>query len=427
MQQDPLSHGLWEESAPAVRHMPQLTGTARADVAVIGAGYTGLAAALHLAEAGADVVVLEAARIGFGGSGRNVGLVNAGLWVMPDDLEATLGPAHGRALIELLGHGPAEVWDMVARHGIACEAVQQGTLHCAHGRAGLRALEARAEQWQRRGAPVQLLDRAEATRRIGSDRYTGALFDPRAGTIQPLAYTRGLANAASDAGARIFCQSQVTAAQPVAGGWRLETDQGSLTAEQVIVATNAYTQSPWPEIRAEITHLPYFNFATEPLSAEQRARILPGGEGCWDTREVLTSFRLDAAGRLVLGSVGALSGTGMAVHLAWARRSLKRLFPELGAVHFESAWYGMIGMTTDAMPRFHRLAPGVTTICGFNGRGIAPGTVFGRLLAGLALGRITEADIPLPLTDPAATPRRAATEAWYRLGAQLFHTVDARL
>src|SRR5690606_21735345 len=137
------------------------------EVAVIGAGYTGLSTALHLAERGIGAVVLEAAGIGFGGAGRNVGLVNAGMWVMPDDLVRGLGPEHGNRLLDTLGDGPAYVWEMVRRHGIDCEANPVGTLHAGVGRKGLAELAERARQWQARGAPVDLLDRAAAAAMLG--------------------------------------------------------------------------------------------------------------------------------------------------------------------------------------------------------------------------------------------------------------------
>lgn len=170
---------------------------------VIGGGYTGLSTALHLAAEGTRVVVLEGKEVGFGGSGRNVGLVNAGLWVLPDEVPRVLGPLYGDRLLAALGEGPRIVFDLVARHGMACEATPAGTLHCAVGKAGYGQLEQRAEQWQRRGAPVQLLDARATAARTGSTAYTGALLDRRAGTIQPLAYVRGLAHAAIGAGATL--------------------------------------------------------------------------------------------------------------------------------------------------------------------------------------------------------------------------------
>jgi glycine/D-amino acid oxidase-like deaminating enzyme len=308
MQNDPQSHGLWEMTAPAAPFTGPLQGDLAVDVAIVGAGYTGLSAALHLAEAGRSVAVLEAVEIGFGGAGRNVGLVNAGMWVMPDALIDCLGESYGTRLLSLLGQAPREVFDLIARHQIACEVVRRGTLHCASGASGLRQIEARTAQWRKHGVALSLLSAAETAEKTGSAAYAGALLDLRAGTIQPLAYARGLAQAALRAGARIYTQSPVTALDQGQGKPQLRTPMGRITAGKVILATDAYTRHLHPEIRASQVMLPYFNFATQPLPEEQRRGILPEGQGAWDTRDILTSFRMDATGRLVLGSVGALRG-----------------------------------------------------------------------------------------------------------------------
>lgn len=426
MQDDPLSHGLWERSAPAAPPTAPLGAEVRAEVVVIGGGYTGLSTALHLAERGSDVVLLEAVQIGFGGAGRNVGLVNAGMWVMPDDLVRTLGPEAGERLIGFLGDGPAQVWDLIARHGIDCEANPVGTLHVAVGQAGLDELTARHRQWARRGAPVELLDRDATAARLASDRYQGALLDRRAGTIQPLAYARGLARAAMGQGARIFTGSPATGLQAQGGGWRVSTPHGSVVARQVVFATDAYTRHLMPQLRTQQVFLPYFNMATAPLSDNLARTILPGREGVWDTREVLSSFRFDRQNRLVFGSVGALRNTGTAIHGAWARRALEKIYPQLGEVSFESAWHGTIGMTRDNLPRFHKLADGVVSFCGYNGRGIAPGTAFGRFLAGWLRGEAFDADLPLRPSQPHPVALRSLKSAFYELGAQAAHLVDAR-
>lgn len=426
MLNDPRSHGLWEMTAPPAPETVSFSGRLETEVVVVGGGYTGFSTALHLAERGARVVLLEGKEIGFGGSGRNVGLVNAGMWVMPDELPGVLGELYGGRLLDLLGNAPRTVFDLVEKHRIDCEATAAGTLHCAVGRSGLEELAARAEQWKRRGAPVRLLDAAETAEKVGTAAYAGALLDLRAGTIQPLAYVRGLARAAIAAGAKVFTGSPVIGAERSGRRWSVKTERGSVTADWVVVATNAYTAAPWAEVRAELVHLPYFNFATAPLSPALQARILPGRQGAWDTREVLSSFRFDKAGRLVFGSVGALRGTGAAIHKAWARRALKKLFPEVGDVAFEAEWYGMIGMTTDNLPRFHKLAENVVGFSGYNGRGIAPGTVFGRTLASLIAGEIAEKDLPLPVTDPAARSLLTLREGYYELGAQIAHFSGAR-
>lgn len=404
----------------------RLAEAVRADVAIVGGGYAGVSAALHLAERGMDAVLIEAAEIGYGGAGRNVGLVNAGMWVMPEVLLDGLGPVYGERLLDLLGSAPDLVFELIETHGIACEAMRSGTLHCGVGPDGLDELQARTAQWQARGAPVRLLDAAETAAATGTDAYTGALLDLRAGTIHPLAYVRGLAGAAIAAGARLFTGSAARGLRRDGRKWRVETDAGSVAAEWVIAATDAYTHGLWPEIRAEQVHLPYFNVATVPLSDNLRRSILPERQGAWDTADVLSSFRLDAAGRLIFGSVGALRNTGTGIHRAWARRALHRLFPQIGDIALETEWYGQIGMTADNLPRFHELAPKVIGFAGYNGRGIAPGTVFGKTLARYIGGEIGKEDLPLPVSPPTPVPFRAAKEAFYEAGAQLVHLTSDR-
>ena len=420
------SHGLWELTAPPAPETAELLGSIKVDAAIIGGGYAGLSAALHLAEAGANVALLEAVEIGFGGAGRNVGLVNAGMWVMPDVVADMLGGDDGERLLQLLGDAPNLVFDLIDRHRIACELERAGTLHCAVGLKGLKELEARAAQWSRRGAPVEVLNARDTEAKVGSQAYAGSLWDRRAGTIQPLAYARGLAGAALNAGAKIFTRSAVTSAGRIDGKWKLQTAAGHVIADRVIVATDAYATGPWSEVRTEQIHLPYFNFATQPLSDNIRASILPERQGAWDTNAVMSSFRFDRAGRLVFGSFGALRGTGAAVHRSWARRALKKLFPQIGEVQFEAEWYGLIGMTDDHLPRFHKLADNVTGFSGYNRRGIAPGTAFGRLLARHALGQLDEKDLPLPASAPTKPSFRNAKAAYYEIGAQLLHLVEAR-
>jgi glycine/D-amino acid oxidase-like deaminating enzyme len=426
MLNDPRSHGLWEKTAPAAPPTSALTGDITADVVAIGAGYTGLSVGLHLAEAGKRVVVLEAHEIGFGGAGRNVGLVNAGLWMMPDDVVAALPGDYGERVLDLLGNGPSYVWQVIEKYGIACEATPTGTLHCAVGEAGVTELRERERQWQARGAPVRLLDAEETAAKLGSTAYPAALLDLRAGTIQPLAYARGLARAAINAGVAIFTGSAATNIERVGDAWRVSTPGGTVTAKWVVPAGDAFAIGPFAATRTEQVRLPYFNFATVPLSDNVRKSILPERQGVWDTKEILSSYRFDASGRLIFGSVGGLRNTGHAVHKAWSERALAKLFPALKGIQLENEWYGWIGMTDDSVPRFHRFAPNIVGFSGYNGRGISPGTNFGRVLADLILGKIGEADLPLPVTDPHNVSWRSAKEAYYEVGAQVAHLVEDR-
>jgi glycine/D-amino acid oxidase-like deaminating enzyme len=420
------SHGLWRATAPQAPQTVPLGGNASADVVVVGGGYTGMSAALHLAEAGKTVVLLEEREIGFGGAGRNVGLINAGLWVMPDDLSAQLGSTYGERLLALLGEGPSVVMQLIDKHGIDCELTRNGTLHCAVGQSGLKEIVEREAQWRKRGAPVRVLDAMETARRLGSAAYSGSLLDARAGTLQPLAYARGLGQACVDAGVRLHTGSPVTGAERKGERWSLHTQAGAVDAEWLVVATDAYSTGPWQAVGNEQVRLPYFNLATKPINPELLKSILPGREGAWDTKTVLSSFRLDRLGRMVFGSVGALRGTGTAIHKAWARRSLARLFPQLGDIDFEYEWYGQIGMTPDALPRFHKFGQNAVGFSGYNGRGISPGTVFGREIAQLVLGEKTEAEMPLPVSDVSEIPLRWCRETYYEVGAQLAHLTSAR-
>lgn len=426
MNNDKRTHGLWEATASVGPEAIQLTSHINADVVIIGGGYTGCSAALHLAESGRHAVILEAVDIGFGGAGRNVGLVNAGLWVMPEELPRQLGEKYGERLLNQLGTAPSLVFDIVERHGIACELHREGTLHCAVGAAGAKEIAERARQWQARGADVELLDVDAACIAIGSKAYTGALLDRRAGTIQPLAYARGLANAAVEAGAKIFSRSPAVAASSAMGSWTIATSNGSVTAPFVIIATDAYASGPWAGVREEQVMLPYFNLASSPLSDNVRRSILPGRQGAWDTKGILSSFRFDAEGRLIFGSVGALRRGGTGIHRGWAKRELYRIFPQLAEVEFEHEWFGWIGMTGNAIPRFHQHARNVFSISGYNGRGIAPGTTMGRDLARLAVGEMDPEDFSLPLSAVEKPSMRGAREALFEFGSQAAHLIGSR-
>lgn len=420
---------LWHATAPPAPDTPPLSGNITVDVAVIGGGFTGLSAALHLAEKGVRVAVAEAKIIGFGGSGRNVGLVNAGMWTKPNDLIATLGQEVGTRLLRELGDGPLLVYDLVEKHGIACEAVHNGTLHLAVGSEGLKDIRDRERQWQAFGAPVSVVD-AERTRSLtGAEGFAGGLLDKRAGTIQPLAYARGLARAALAAGASIYTETPLQSAERKGDLWSLGVPGGTITAKSVIVATEAYGdllgKTPWQAHTQELTILPYFQIATNPLSDNVAKTILPERQGCWDTGMVMTSFRMDAQNRMIFGSVGRLDAVAQGTHRAFVKRSLRKLFPSIGDFRFEYWWDGRIGMTANNLPQMHEMAPNVFSVSGYNGRGIAPGTVFGRALA----NHVTGVPNALPILETPVTPDpwRRVKSAFYHAGAQAKHFVDRRL
>ena len=424
MELRPESHGLWATTAPPPPETSVLAEKVHTDVAIVGGGFTGLSAALHLAETGIAATVVEANEFGFGGSGRNAGLVNAGLWVPLPDIIKMLGPETGERMIEDLGNAPSVVFDLIKQHGIACETECAGTLHLAHSAKGYANLSARCEEWTKRGAPVEMYDRETTVSKTGTQAYHGAMLDRRAGTIQPLAYVRGLAHAAQNAGAHLYTQSPAQSISQENGLWIINTPKGTLSAERLFIATGGYGEGA---DQAQHPTVPYFYFqcATKPLSHNILAEILPEKHGTWDTHPVLRSFRLDAAGRLIFGSIGKLSSGG-GLHKDWAVRGLRAIYPQISEDAWEETWYGRIAMTQDHLPRLVEVGNNGLAIYGYNGRGIGPGTVFGRAVAKyFKTGE--KAALPFPLTtnpsEPFASLRGLAIEA----GARAFHFVDGRI
>jgi len=419
-EQDTLSESLWAATAAAAPEAPPLQTGRAADVIIVGAGYTGLSAALHLAERGTDAIVLEAREIGFGGSGRNVGLVNAGLWLAPDEIELRLGKEAGARLNGALGDSPALVFSLIERHGIECEALRNGTLHLAHSTDGLAELKRRAAQWLSRGAPVKVIDKATTTQLTGSEIYHGALYDLRAGTLNPLGYVRGLARAAQQAGASIHCHSPAKALSRHGDHWQVTTPAGMVSGEAVILATNAYSDDLWPGLKSVIIPIHFFQLATKPLGDNVRATIFPERQGAWDTQKVMTSFRVDAAGRLSVGSLGKLPDNDDASLKSWADHTLKRTFPQLDRTSWDFGWSGLLAFTPAHLPSLHQLAPRLLTCLGYSGRGIGPGTVMGKAIAEYLLGR-PESELPLPITTPRPVPFRSIRSGIYEASFQTYH------
>ncbi|MGI3170230.1 NAD(P)/FAD-dependent oxidoreductase [Pseudooceanicola sp. C21-150M6] len=418
---DALTNGnLWTATAAPAPDLSPLTENASCDLCVIGGGFTGLSAALHAAEAGARVILLEAHQIGHGGSGRNVGLVNAGLWTPPEEVEATLGPREGQTLMQSLADAPELVFSLIAKHGITCEATRNGTLHLAHSAAGLRDITDRHRQQAARGAPVELLSAAETARRTGTTRFYGALLDHRAGTIQPLSYARGLAHAARRAGAVLHDRSPVSDIRHDGGSWVIHAGNVTVQAGALIRATNGYHEGPGGP---DLIPMGFCQFATDPLPGTDH--ILPGGEGCWDTATVMTSVRRDQAGRLLIGAIGRLDHPGATLHQGWARRMMRRLYPEVKA-EFRHGWWGRIVMTADHMPKIESLGPNALAAYGYAGRGIAPGTQFGRAMAQALIGG-QGAALPVAPSGPRSEMLTKAKGLGIEAGALLWHTAKARV
>ncbi len=402
---DPRS-ALWSSTAAPPPDTPPLTGDRRTDAVVVGGGFTGLSAALHLAEAGVDTVLLEAEAPGFGASGRNNGqVVPAYSRHNPDEIVAEFGDERGEALNAWVQDAAALVFDLIARHGIDCDASQNGWLMPAHTESRLAIAQAKHDQWASRDAPVALLDKAETQALTGSAHYIGAWLHRGGGNINPLAYTRGLARAAMDAGAAIHAASPATAIERTARSWRVTTPGGVVEADTVILATNAYSGNLWPGLARSVVPLRLLQGATKPLGDNVARTILPERQGISDARRVLWAFRKDGAGRMVTGAAPLVPGfRGPLRDLCTTQ--LKAVFPQVGDVDFEYLWDGKVAVTLDRLPRFHELAEGVYAGLGYSGRGIAMATAMGKVLAERVRGT-PASDLPVPVSPLNPVPMRS--------------------
>lgn len=413
---------LWEQLTPQRPIHPPLIGERSADVCIIGAGFTGLSAALRLLEGGKSVVIVEAHQVGHGGSGRNVGLVNAGTWVAPDELEKVLGTAEATRLNTALGAAPALVFATIDKYGIDCQETRTGTLHMAHNATGLADLRSRVEQWQRRGAPVELLTGKACEDACGTDKVAGAVLDHRAGTVNPMAYASGMAVNVVNKGGELYGESPVTGLKRTSDGWQVTTDRGSVRAEKVIIASNAYTEGQWTEVKDHIFAGYYYQVASVPLSGAEQAEILKGGQGSWDTRTVLSSIRRDAHGRLILGSLGNAGNYPLWFIRRWADRIQQHYFPQLGnKVEWECTWTGRIGFTPDHLLRLLEPAPGLLAATGFNGRGVTTGTLVGKCFADYLLSDNDAKALPVSFSTRKPATGNGLRSLGYEAGFTLYH------
>ena len=408
-----LPPSLYAGTAPPARPTPPLEGDHDCAVAVVGAGYTGLSAALHLAEQGTDVAVLEAAEPGWGASGRNGGQVNPGLKDDPDAVEARFGPELGPRMVAMAYAAPDLVFELIERHDIACATLRSGTIRAAYVARDVPAIRTSFEQCARRGMPVELLEGARLQEATGSTRYIAAMLDRRGGQLEPLAYARGLAAAALRAGARIHGATRVTRLARESDGWRLETLRGVVRAGQVILATNGYTDDLWPGLRRSI--VPVFSAitASEPMPEALARQVLPTRSSLYEVGRITVYVRVDSANRLLIGGRSVQREVTRAEKLRHLSAYAARLWPGTPALRWTHGWAGRLAITTDHYPHLHEPAPGLLAALGYNGRGVAMATMMGRQLARRVLGT-TPVELDMPATEIRAIP----FHAFWRLGVE---------
>lgn len=402
---------------------PALGGRVRVDVAILGGGLTGLSAALELAQRGKQVAIVEAHRVGWGASGRSGGQAIFGYGCDQSKITRLIGLADSRKLFDWSVEAVNLVRERIARHGIDCD-WRDGHAHVPIKPRQVEELRA----WQRDlednfGYATEWWDRDRQRAEIASDRYRGALFDPKSGHLHPLNYTLGLARAALAAGVRIYEASPVQSLTRGANGTAtLHTAQGEVAADFVMLAGNAYVHGLVPELDARVMPVGTYIGATEPLDPALARSLIPRNIAVADINWALDYFRLSSDHRLLFGGRASYSTLQPLNLRATMISRMTRVFPQMAGVKLAHVWGGYVDISLNRAPHFGRIAPNIYFAQGFSGHGIAATGLAGRVVAEAITAQSDRLDVfakiphhPFPGGRALRTPLLVAAMAWYKL------------
>ncbi|MGI9407630.1 MAG: NAD(P)/FAD-dependent oxidoreductase [Hyphomicrobiaceae bacterium] len=415
---------------------PALTEDVTADVCVVGGGYTGLSAALHLAEAGLDVVLLEAHRVGWGASGRNGGQLGSGLNKDQIWLERVAGTDNARMLWDIAEAAKALVRERVARHRIAC-GLKPGILNVIYdvprrrsggqARRGTEEYRAYATHLHDRYGYDQLeIYEGDALRaQVGSPAYVAGMLDRGAGHLHPLNLALGLADAAQAAGARIFEQTAVSGyktGSPV----RVTANKRTVTVQSLVLGCNAYLDDLAPGVARKVMPINNFIVATEPLDADVAASLIRDDVAVSDSKFVINYFRLSADRRLLFGGGETYSYRLPKDIAAIVRKPMLDIYPQLRDVRIDHAWGGTLGITSTRLPHFARPSPNIWSASGYSGHGVGLANMAGKILADAVGGTMGQFDVLARLPNRAFPggarlrhPLLVLAMSWYALRDRL--------
>ena len=394
----------------------------KADVCVIGAGFTGLSAALHLARSGAKVVVVEADTVGYAASGRNGGQIHTGHRKSQEELERWLGKVHARDLWNLCEESKALVRENVRAHDIACD-LKDGLVIAAHTKSAIGPIAHESEYLAKHYgySQARMMDASETARQLGTTAYPAARYDLGGGHLHPLNYARGLAAAAEKAGAQIFEHSRARAIDEDRAGANIRTADGIVTADHVLLATDAFIGDLAPQLAKFIGHVESFVSATEPLGEELNAKILPCDAAVADTRHVLDYYRKSADGRMLYAGRESYWTIPKDI-AAVVRPRMLSVYPNLAGVRTEYAWSGAVGITATRMPHLGRLSKRILFAYGYSGQGVALANIGGKVMAEAVLGKSERFDVfarvpptPFPGGRLLRKPLVSAALMWFKL------------
>ncbi|MCJ7997426.1 FAD-binding oxidoreductase [Rhizobium cremeum] len=421
--QSPIAPGIsWYQETVAERpDYPALDGSRQTSVAIIGGGFTGLQAAYNLATSGVSVVVIEGCRIGDGASGRNGGQFGTGQRSSPDELEEELGFERSKALFDLAENAKKYVLDFAAEHDIDMEFLP-GQLYVSHKAGYEREYRQSVETTVTRyGYPhISFMDGKETAERVGSKRFFCGTRDTGTGHIHPLKLLVGLARAAKQAGAEIFEMTRATSIRQSAGKTRIETPSGTITAERVLIATNAYIENLEPVTAAHVMPIRSFIGATVPL--DKFPDVIPGAEAIADSRFVVRYWRKTRDGRLLFGGREAYTSDTPGDISSHIRRQIAEIYPGLYDIEITHAWGGSVGITLPRKPFAREVMPGVMSIGGYSGHGVMLSNYCGKLYADSITGKTGELDLlkdlkipPFPGGAKFRSPLLFLALTWYAL------------
>ncbi|AYM82810.1 FAD-binding oxidoreductase [Agrobacterium tumefaciens] len=419
----PFDVTLWYATAASAPLTKPLSGRIKADICIVGAGYSGLTTALELARAGVDVVLLERQEIGFGGSGRNAGHCTPTFthYSLPE-LRKMLGEPWAERLIERQTRANDRVSQMIRDYQIDCEWVQRGYVMGAPHEGAMEELKRKVETYNQVGTRTRLLDRDEVAAVTGSPRFHGGWLHEEAGHLNPLGYARGLGRAVLQEGGRIFTGSGVAGCEREAGGgWKVTTEYGEVVASKVIFTTGAYTVGGWPKLDRTFKIQRVFVAASQILSADTRLSVLPQNTTIHDGRGDIYVYKYNAEGRIVASMFPmGRRGRDMIYTKQVMSERLKWLHPQITEdIRWDYVWFGELDMQYRTVPRFYDLAPGVVALTGLSGRGVPTGSMLGSILSEWALGK-PENGLALKLEPLKSAPfymnfAPALTLRYYRL------------